>query len=125
MRKTLILLFLLLLSACASDPNAAFIQGTWISNADSAGAGSGQLAVEWQFSRGGFILHQEIDPGEWMLSQGSYRVVESEGNVVMVELYNISGDRFTYNNLPVTYKIEIDREAGKIRINSREFERAE
>jgi hypothetical protein len=123
MHKTLLaFVLLLLLSACSMDPNLAFIQGTWISV--EAEDGAGPLEAEWQFSRGVFIYEQEIDTDTWLYSQGSYRLVESEGDVLMVELYDISGDRFTYENGPATFKIEIDREAGTIRINSRLFERA-
>jgi hypothetical protein len=121
MRTTLIVLFLLLLSACSMDPNVAFIQGTWVTVEPEAGAGP--LEAEWQFNRGNFIFEQEIDADTWLYSQGSYRLVESEGDVLMVELYDISGDRFTYENEPATFRIEIDRGTGRIRINSRLFER--
>lgn len=123
MRK-LVVLGLLLLSACRADGNRTFIQGSW-QPADAGSAASSQPFVLWQFSRGGFILQQEIRTGELMISQGSYSVLENEGNRLKVELYNISGDLFTYNNLPVVYVIDLDLDSGMIRINDRLFERIE
>ena len=124
MQKSLIALFLVLLSACAADPNAVFIEGTWAAVVQETAPGPARLASEWYFGRGGFIFQQEIDTDTWFYSQGRYRVVSSEGDVLMVEVYDISGDRFTYNNQPATFTIEIDREAETIRINRREFEKA-
>ena len=60
-----------------------------------------------------------------MISQGSYSVVRSEGELIEIELYNISGSVFTYNNLPAVFSIEIDSSANTIRINDRLFERVE
>ena len=125
MRKTrLLFLLLILLTACSTDPNLEFIQGTWVGT-NEGGIGAGGLFAQWQFSRGQFLAQLENPAGDVQVSQGSYRLEESEGDLLMLELYDISGDVFTYNNLPVTYKIEIDRQAGTIKINSRVFVRGE
>ena len=117
-------LLLILLTACSTDPNLVFIQGTWVGT-DEGGVGSGGRFAQWQFSRGQFLAQLENPAGDVMVSQGSYRLVESEGDLLMLEFYDISGDVFTYNNLPAAYRIEIDRQAGTIRINSRVFVRGE
>lgn len=124
MRKLIWILVLLSLTACRPDRNRQFIQGIWQA-ADGGSAASTQSFVQWQFSRGGFILQQEIREGDRMISQGSYSVVRNEGDLIEIELYNISGSVFTYNNLPAVFSIEIDSSANTIRINDRLFERVE
>ncbi len=122
MKNWIILITVAFLAACSQDGNAAFIRGIW-QGTDEGSAGSNQDFIQWQFSRGSFVLQQEIREGELMVSEGSYYVVDSSGDELIVEFYNITGDVFTYNNLPATYIIEIDRATGNIRINSRVFER--
>jgi hypothetical protein len=41
----------------------------------------------------------------------------------VLELYDIQGERFTYENTPVEVKIEIDREQDTIRLVNTLFER--
>jgi len=122
MKRLAFFVLVLMLTACGTGSSRTFIQGTWQA-ADEGSAAFKQTAVIWQFSRGGFILQQEIREGEWMISQGSYAIVETAGDMMQIELYNISGDLFTYNNLPVVYDIAIDSVQDRIRINDRTFER--
>lgn len=122
--KLALILFLLALYACSPDRNGIFIQGIWQA-ADAGSAASMQSFVQWQFSRDGFILQQEIREGDFLISPGSYSILESDGDRMAIELYNISGDLFTYNNLPVVYAVEIDRTNDALRINDRLFERVD
>lgn len=124
MRKIFLLLFLTMLISCVRDDPRVYIQGIWIATDENSAASSLDF-IQWQFSRGSFILQQEVRAGQLMISQGKYDVLENDGNALLVELYNITGDVFTYNNLPVIYKLEINEASGTIRINSREFERVE
>ena len=113
-----------MLISCVHDDPRVYIQGIWIATDENSAASSLDF-IQWQFSRGSFILQQEVRAGQLMVSQGKYDVVENDGNALLVEFYNITGDVFTYNNLPVIYKLEINEASGTIRINSREFERVE
>ena len=107
MRKTIhiILLFIFTLSACTLDPNDQFIQGTW----ESANPEAGVEYFQWRFSNGTFRREQEIDRANMLYTTGSYRVIESGGEVIILELFDYSGDRISYENNPMTIKIEIDR----------------
>lgn len=59
-----------------------------------------------------------------MASQGIYRILESEGDLLVIELYDISGDVFTYTNNPVDLRIQIDCEKDTLYFNRTLFERA-
>jgi hypothetical protein len=128
MKKRLLLILLLIplfLSACRPDPNEEFIQGTWsiVNEAKTGSASSATRYFAWEFSGGTFYREEELDPLTTIQSQGRYRIVESDGDVLLLELYDIKGERFTYNNSDVEVKIEIDREQDMVRITSRLFER--
>jgi len=101
----LIFLLIFTLSACTPDPNDEFIQGTW----EIAQTSAGNEFFQWQFSNGTFTREQEIDRTTSLYTTGSYRVVESEGDLLTIELFDYSGDRIAYENNPMTIKIEIDR----------------
>ena len=121
-----LILTLLPLAGCAPDPNEDFIQGTW-TIIDESGGESSNIATkyfEWEFRNGMFYREQEVDPRNIIQSQGSYRVIESDGDVILLELFDIQGERFTYENTSVEVKIEIDREQDTIRLGNMLFERA-
>lgn len=91
----LIFAFLLIPTlACAlfiSDPNEQFIQGKW-SQGDSTDGHAWYSA--YTFDRGSFTVE-----GYPPLHQtGSYRVVSSVGNKLVLEFYNQKGDWGTQNN---------------------------
>ena len=99
------LLFIFTLSTCTLDPNDQFIQGTW----ESANPEAGVEYFQWRFSNGTFRREQEIDRANTLYTTGSYRVIESGGEVIILELFDYSGERISYENNPMTLKIEIDR----------------
>lgn len=117
---------LLIFSACSPDPNEAFIQGTWsITNELSpAGSASAIKYFEWEFRNGYFYRAQEIDPLNIIQSQGRYQILESDEDVLVLELFDIKGERFTYNNSPIDIKIEINRDQDTIQVVNILFERA-
>lgn len=121
-----ITLILLTLSACSPNPNEAFIQGTWsIVNEDSSGGSTSVIKYfEWEFRDGYFYRAQEIDPRSIIQSQGRYRIIENDEDVLVLELFDIQGERFTYENSPTDIKIEIDRDQDLIRVVNMLFERA-
>ena len=121
MRNTIhiILLFIFTLSACTLDPNDQFIQGTW----ESANPEAGVEYFQWRFSNGTFRREQEIDRANTLYTTGSYRVIESGGEVIILELFDYSGDRISYENNPMTLKIEIDRANDTSRITNIVFVR--
>jgi hypothetical protein len=111
---TLSIFLFFLLSACTPDPNDEFIQGTW----EIAHTDAGNEFFQWQFNNGTFTREQEIDRTTSLYTTGSYRVVESEGDVLTIELFDYSGDRIAYENNPMTIKIEIDRANDSARITN-------
>lgn len=123
----LILLSLLVfaLSACAPDPNEEYIQGKW-SIVRQPGGGSSSSDIEffeWRFSNGTFVRTQQVDRGSILVSNGRYRVLESKDDLVLLELFDIHGDRFTYENNPVDIEIRINRDQDIVQINRLSFER--
>jgi len=115
----IILLLIITLSACTLDPNDQFIQGTWeITNPEA-----GFEFFQWSFSNGTFTREQEIDRANTLYTTGSYRVIESSGDDLILELFDYAGDRISYENNPMTIKIEIDRANDTARITNVTFVR--
>ena len=113
------LLFIFTLSACTLNPNDQFIQGTW----ESANPEAGDEYFQWRFSNGTFRREQEIDRANTLFTTGSYRVIESSGDDLILELFDYSGDRISYENNPMTIKIESDRANDTARITNIVFVR--
>jgi len=117
-KRILFFLFLIFtLAACTRDPNVQFIQGTW----ESAQAGGDNRFFQWVFSNGTFTRQQEIDSGRFLYTTGQYQLVESDGDLLTLELFDFSGDRISYENSPMTIRIEIDRAKNTARIASTAF----
>ena len=121
MRNTIhfFLLLIFTLSACSLDPNDQFIQGTW----EIAQPDAKNEFFQWRFSNGTFTREQEIDRANTLYTTGSYRVIESGGEVIILELFDYNGDRISYENNPMTIKIEIDRAIDTARITNIGFVR--
>lgn len=118
-------LLVLALSACARDPNERFIQGTW-----SIARGSGDTSptseiefFEWRFRNGTFLRQHAFSRGSTLVSNGRYRILESKADLILMELFDIKGERFTYENNPIDIEIQINRDQGTIQINRVTFER--
>ena len=122
MQNTLVscLLLIFTLSACSLDTNEQFIQGSW----QIAQPGTGNEFFLWRFNNGNFNREQEIDGGSSLFTTGRYQVTESEADVLTLELFDFSGDRISYENNPMTIKIEIDRTNDTVRITNTLFVRA-
>jgi hypothetical protein len=118
-------LLVFVLSACALDPDEQFIQGTWsiIHQPGGASSSSDSAFFEWRFSNGTFERAQQVDPGSILASNGRYRIMKSEEDLVLLELFDIQGERFTYENNPVDIEIQIDRDQDTIQIGGMSFER--
>ena len=106
------LLLIFTLAACTRDPNVQFIQGTW----EKAQADGGNRFFQWVFSNGTFTRQQEIDSGTFLYTTGQYQLVESDGDLLTLELFDFSGDRISYEDSPMTIRIEIDRANDTARI---------
>jgi hypothetical protein len=78
---------------------------------------------EWRFSNGTFVRSQQVDRGSILVSNGRYRVLERKGDLILLELFDIRGERFTYGNSPVDIEIQIDRDRDTIQIGRMSFER--
>ena len=102
---------LTLLSACTSDENEAFIQGTWFYKSQhiQEQVGESYLEVYWTFDGGNYETYtccfQEYH------QYGRYAILESEADQLFLELFNIDG-KFNSEGFQVTVKI--DREADTI-----------
>jgi len=114
------LLLIFTLAACTRDPNVQFIQGTW----ENAQADGDNRFIQWVFSNGAFTRQQEIDGSTFLYTTGQYQLVESDGDLLTLELFDFSGDRISYENSPMTIRIEIDRASDTARIASTAFIRA-
>ena len=114
------LLLIFTLSACTRDPNVQFIQGTW----ENAQADGGNRFFQWVFDNGTFTRQQEIDSGTFLYTTGQYQLVESDGDLLTLELFDFSGDRISYEDSPMTIRIEIDRVNDTAKIASTAFIRA-
>ena len=106
------LIFLLaLLSACVPGENEAFIQGSWFYNSQhiQEQVGESFLEVNWTFDGGNYETYtccfQEFH------QYGRYTVLESEGDRLMLELFNIDGK---FNAERVQIMVTIDRQADTI-----------
>ena len=116
-RIFIFLLLIFTLAACTRDPNVQFIQGTW----ENAQAGGDNRFFQWVFSNGTFTRQQEIDSGRFLYTTGQYQLIESDGDLLTLELFDFSGDRISYENSPMTIRIEIDRLKDTARIASTAF----
>jgi len=114
-KRLFIILFLAFtLSSCALDPNEQFIQGTWEivqSDADNE-------FFQWVFNNGLFSREQVIDRINPLYTTGRYRVLQSNGDFLTLELFDYDGDRISYENNPMSIQIEIDRENNTIKITN-------
>ena len=112
-KKILIGLVLLcaFLTACTSDENEAFIQGSWFYNSQhiQEQVGESFLEVYWTFDGGNYETYSccfmEFH------QYGRYAIVESEGDRLTLELFNIDGK---FNSERVQILVKIDRQADMI-----------
>ena len=101
----------LLLSACTSDENEAFIQGSWFYNDQHIQEQIGETFSEtyWSFDRGTYETYTCC----FMKFQqyGRYDILESEGDKLVLELFNIDGK---FNSERAQIAVTIDRQADTI-----------
>jgi len=75
-----------------TEESAAFIKGEWFFSAPGVGGITRQTSVHtyWNFDDGVLVAHSccEDRPGR----SGQYRIVGSEGNSLVLELFNAEGD---------------------------------
>lgn len=117
----ILLLLALTLAGCKMDPNEEFIQGQWYDNDDHLSnlAGESRQETSWYFEDKTFEVYgccfAEVD------FSGYYRVVESEGDTLQLELYRLKGQsgNMLYKDTDVIHvEINIDREADTIQFGS-------
>jgi hypothetical protein len=101
-----LILAALVATGCRSDPNVMLIQGTWTLIDETGSADPDR--IDWQFSSGRFFRWQELTRGDSESTAGSYRVQESEPEHIVLELYDISGERISYENNSTTIQIDIE-----------------
>lgn len=122
----LVLVLALTLVGCKQDPNDAFIQGDWYYWDVHLGQITGEqdLEIWWTFSGGKYSLsaccftkHQE---------NGHYRITKSEGDTLILELFNRRG-QIQGMNIPRDeigeIKIVINRTDDTIKINQAVYTR--
>jgi hypothetical protein len=101
----------LLLSACTSDENEAFIQGNWFYNDQHIQEQIGETFSEtyWSFDRGTYETYTCC----FMKFQqyGRYDILESEGDKLVLELFNIDGK---FNSERAQIAVTIERQADTI-----------
>lgn len=99
-----------LLTACTPDPNEEYLQGIWefANEAGEERSGKAHLFYRWQFSDGTFYVEQEIAMGKPLVSEGRYRILESDAENIVLELFAVQGN-FILSD-PYELRVEIDRE---------------
>jgi hypothetical protein len=115
----LILFLAAALSGCKRDPNDAYIQGSWVYDDPHLATvvAEPNWTERWIFDRGSFA-DDGCCFGNVSIS-GSYRILESEGDTITIELYHMDGSQ---NSTPVNWdtttslKITIDRENETIKV---------
>lgn len=119
-----LLLVCLSLAGCKMDPNETFIQGQWYDNNDHLANLSGESHQEsfWYFDHKTFEMYgccfAQIE------ISGYYRVVESEGDNLLLELYYLQGQNsgMVYDRSDtISLDIEIDRLTDTIQIGSSDW----
>jgi len=102
-----------LAAACRSDPNDQFIQGWWKHSDAHLGSIVSEKFQEsvWRFDRGAYRFDTCC-----MFEQhtfGKYSIVESEGDVLVLELFWQDG---SYRPEPAQINIVIDRQNGTLKV---------
>jgi hypothetical protein len=103
----------LLLAAC-TDENDQFLQGTWYYKDLHLNqvAGETYLEVLWSFQNGTFEFFTCCFSGE-IHQTGRYRILDSQGDVITLELFNVNGTISRGNS---EVRIVIDRDADTLEI---------
>ena len=112
-----LVLVLLMLCACTGSQNEDFIQGTWVL------ADPNEAYFLWEFNNGGFVREQEIAKDQLNYAIGRYRILDNDEDTLTLELFDLKGDRFTYENNDIEITILIDRDQDTIQISSDIFDR--
>lgn len=120
---TFSLFLLFTLPACKPDPNEEYLQGIWefANEAGDERSGRVHLFFRWEFSGGIFYVQQEITMGKPLTSQGHYRILESDEDLIVLELYDIQGNYI--QSEPFELRIELDKENATARIQKTLFNR--
>ncbi|MGD9100965.1 MAG: hypothetical protein PVF45_10835 [Anaerolineae bacterium] len=86
------LLAIVLVVVGCTDANEDFIQGSWYTRSDHLDQVSGEtyLEVQWTFDRGTFAYRACCFNIDASLT-GRYRILESEGDEITLELFNVKG----------------------------------
>lgn len=118
-----LIILVILLSGCKSDPNEEFIQGIWyyndehLSNIPAESHQSDTWLFENRFFQNASCCFVKSN------LNGSYRIQESEKNSIKLELYNIDGDQGgnpISRQTTILITIEINQENDTIKINRTE-----
>ena len=128
-RAALIILVLLisgLLAGCRTDPNHEFIQGQWLfANAQGdSRSGTGHVYYEWRFDNGSFSSYFEVAMGKPQTLDGYYRILSSEGDQIVLEIYDLDGTQASqYTDRTGQITLTIDRENEQLKIARQWFYR--
>jgi len=112
-----VLVLCAILAACKTSESDDYIQGTWAFANESGDPRATELHVlhEWWFGRGRFFFQHEVTYGFPIRAEGRYRIVETSGEKIVLELYNIEGNATFYENQQIPLRMEI--ESDMLRIN--------
>jgi hypothetical protein len=106
------LIFTTVLVGC-SDPNNDYLQGVWY-------RGDVHYFDRWTFDRGSFTHQFEITPMDTNLVQGHYSVLDSQGDRITLELFDIQS---TFEAEDTEILVVIDKQRDMIRITGKTYSR--
>lgn len=130
MKRTILILTLLgivlgfVLSGCSPSETERYIQGTWAFANEQGDPRSTELHVlnEWWFGGGRYFYQFEVAFGFPLVSEGRYRIVETEEDRIVIELYFVEGNAPLFENQQVYLNLE--RDTDSLRINRTLYDRA-
>lgn len=112
------------LAGCGPSEAERYIQGAWAFANEQGNPRSTELHVlnEWWFGGGRYFYQFEVAAGFPLISEGRYRILETEEDQIVLELYFVEGNAPLFENQQVTLKLE--REIDSLRINRTLYFRA-
>jgi hypothetical protein len=111
---------ILILVSCVIDPRNTYLQGRWAAVNPAESRSENYI---WEFNNGTFYRKQEIDRGDPLITHGYYQIKSLENDIVTLLLFNITGDRISYENNDFELRLQLLQETEQLKITGTLFDR--